>query len=233
MAIQPAQPDYVLGRSEQESQRLVKQSIFVRPSTERVFRKAGIAAGMRVLDIGCGAGDVSFLAAELVGETGSVIGVDRDPGVLALARRRAKENGLTNVTFEEREIDDITPAQPHDAVVSRFVLMYQADPVATLARLARTVRKGGLVVVQEPDFGVGITAWPTVELWQKVSHWMRRGIPSRWRASRHRRQTLSPLSAGRVAGPMLLQHVTVAGGADDEAFLRARRGDDSVACCRG
>ena len=85
--------EYVLGRSERESQRLVKQSIFLRPSTERVFRKAGITAGMRVLDIGCGAGDVSFLAAELVGPTGSVVGVDRDPGVLVLAQTAPKRTG--------------------------------------------------------------------------------------------------------------------------------------------
>ena len=84
MPTERAAPEYVLGRSEQESQRLVRQSLFLRPSTERVFGKAGISAGMRVLDIGCGAGDVSFLAAELVGPAGSVTGIDRDPGVLGV-----------------------------------------------------------------------------------------------------------------------------------------------------
>ena len=88
METPPGSPQYVLGRSETESQRLVKQAAFLRPSTERVFRKAGIAEGMHVLDLGCGAGDVSFLAAELVGPTGSVVGIDVDPGVLALARAR-------------------------------------------------------------------------------------------------------------------------------------------------
>jgi SAM-dependent methyltransferase len=214
MAVQPAPPEYVLGRSEKESQRLIKQSIFVRPSTERVFRKAGIAEGMRVLDIGCGAGDVSFLAAELVGATGSVVGVDRDPGVLALARQRARENGLINVTFEECEIHQITVKAPCDAVVSRFVLMYQADPVATLESLARTVKKGGLLVVQEPDFGVGITTWPAVELWQKVSHWMRETFQ---RGGVHHDIGCKLYYLFRQAGlpgPMLLQHVTAAGGAD-------------------
>ena len=45
---------------------------------------------MRVLDIGCGVGDVSFLAAELVGPTGTVVGIDRNPGVLAVARQRQR-----------------------------------------------------------------------------------------------------------------------------------------------
>lgn len=76
MSSQPATPQYVLGRSEAESQRLIQQSGFMRTSTERVFRKAGITTGMRVLDLGCGVGDVSFLAAEIVGPTGSVVGID-------------------------------------------------------------------------------------------------------------------------------------------------------------
>jgi SAM-dependent methyltransferase len=214
MTMQPTPPEYVLGRSEKESQRLVKQSMFVRPSTERVFRKAGIAAGMRVLDIGCGVGDVSFLAAELVGATGSVVGVDRDPGVLTLARERAKENGLTNVTFEEREIDHVTATQPYDAVVSRFVLMYQADPAAMLARVARTVKQGGLLVVQEPDFGVGIITWPRVELWQQVSHWM--GETFRRGGVHHDigGKLYHLFRRAGLRGPTLLQHVTAAGGAD-------------------
>jgi len=88
MKTQPAAPRYVLGRSEAENQRLIKQSSFLRPSTERVFRKAGVTEGMHVLDLGCGAGDVSFLAAELVGPTGPVVAIDLDPGVLAVARER-------------------------------------------------------------------------------------------------------------------------------------------------
>ena len=128
MPTQPAPPEYVLGRSEKESQRLVKQSVFMRPSTEHVFRKAGIADGMRVLDIGlrcrrcqlsgCGAGR----------PTGTVVGIDRDPGVLELARSEPKRAGLTNVTFEESELDPFTATHTFDAVVGRFVLMYQADP---------------------------------------------------------------------------------------------------------
>ena len=131
MPNQPAPPQYVLGRSEKESQRLMKQSTLLRPSTERVFRKAGITAGMRVLDMGCGVGDVSFLAAELVGPTGTVVGVDTNPAVLAIARQRSREFGLTHVTFEQGEVDRFTATEPFDAVVGRFVLMYQADPVAT------------------------------------------------------------------------------------------------------
>ena len=218
MSTQPASPQYVLGRSEVESQRLIKQATFLRPSTERVFRKAGISEGMRVLDLGCGAGDVSFLAAELVGPTGSVVGIDVDPGVLAVARARANERGLTWVKFEERAVDTFTTTELFDAVVGRFVLIYQADPVATLRHVSRLVRSGGLVVMQEPDFRVGIATVPTVALWQHVQHWI---------AETFRRGGVHYDIGGRLyhvfrlaglPGPALLEHISAGGGATMRPF---------------
>ena len=64
-----------------------------------IFAEAGIRPGMRVLDLGCGAGDVTFVAADLVGPEGSVVGVDRSPEALARARLRAGQRGLTQVRF--------------------------------------------------------------------------------------------------------------------------------------
>jgi SAM-dependent methyltransferase len=218
MSTQPASPQYVLGRSEVESQRLIKQATFLRPSTERVFQKAGISEGMRVLDLGCGAGDVSFLAAELVGPTGSVVGIDVDPGVLAVARARANERGLTWVKFEERAVDTFTTTELFDAVVGRFVLIYQADPVATLRHVSRLVRSGGLVVMQEPDFRVGIATVPTVALWQQVQHWI---------AETFRRGGVHYDIGGRLyhvfrlaglPGPALLEHISAGGGATMRPF---------------
>jgi SAM-dependent methyltransferase len=208
----------VLGRSEVESQRLIKQATFLRPSTERVFRKAGITEGMRVLDLGCGAGDVSFLAAELVGPTGSVVGIDVDPGVLAVAQSRANERGLTWVRFEERAIDTFATTESFDAVVGRFVLIYQADPVATLRHVSSLVRTGGLVVVQEPDFRVGIATAPAVALWQEVQHWI---------AETFRRGGVHYDIGGRLyhvfrlaglPGPALLEHISAGGGATMRPF---------------
>ena len=210
---QPGSPQYVLGRSETESQRLVKQAVFLRPSTERVFRKAGIKEGMHLLDLGCGAGDVSFLAAELVGPTGSVVGIDVDPGVLSVARQRATESGLTCVRFEEQAIDSFTTTQPFDAVVGRFILIYQFDPVATLRLVSGLVKTGGLVVFQEPDFRVGITTAPTVVLWQQVQYWI---------AETFRRGGVHYDIGGRLyhvfrcaglPGPAVLEHISAGGGA--------------------
>ena len=85
---------YALGHSSAEIQRLANQGAMLRPITERLLRNAGIDAGMRVLDLGCGVGDVSMLAAELVGPAGSVVGIDRSQEVLNMAKERAQDAGL-------------------------------------------------------------------------------------------------------------------------------------------
>ncbi|MGW4165275.1 methyltransferase domain-containing protein, partial [Streptomyces sp. NPDC004788] len=73
---------YLLGHSPAETDRLVLQARLYDPITEQALRTAGLRSGMRVLDVGCGAGDVTFLAARIVGPTGSVTGVDAAPRAL-------------------------------------------------------------------------------------------------------------------------------------------------------
>ncbi|MGA8151341.1 MAG: methyltransferase domain-containing protein [Terriglobales bacterium] len=65
-------PAYALGYSQQEMERLIIQALIFTPFTRQLFQEAGITSGMRVLDVGCGLGDVTFLAAELVGPNGAV-----------------------------------------------------------------------------------------------------------------------------------------------------------------
>lgn len=212
MENQPGMPQYVLGRSEAESRRLVAQSTFLRPFTERVFRRAGLGPGMRVLDLGCGAGDISFLAAEFVGPSGSVVGIDRDPGILDVARARAREVGAANVSFEERSIGEFGAPEPFDAVVGRFVLVYQADPAATLAWIHGLLRVGGILAVLEPDMSVDVRSWPHVPLWDQVSQWIRETF-RRGGVHHDIGGRLYPLIRGAgFPGPTVRQDVLVGGG---------------------
>jgi SAM-dependent methyltransferase len=144
-------PTYVLGHSEHELQRLILQSRFLGELTEEVFRRAGIGEGMRVLDVGCGAGDVSLLLASMVGPAGAVIGVDRSPDAVRTARERAAAAGLSRVTFLEGDLVDVTLEEPVDAVVGRLVLLYLAEPATALQQLCRFVRPGGIVAFQEME----------------------------------------------------------------------------------
>jgi trans-aconitate methyltransferase len=142
--------EYALGRSPREYARLALQAELLNPITRRVFEDAGITAGMRVLDLGSGAGDVCLLLADMVGPTGEVIGLDVDAGAVAHARRRAAEAGVTNIIFEQSDMSHYVPPAPLDALVGRLVLLYHPDPVAPLLALAKYLRPGGIVAFQEP-----------------------------------------------------------------------------------
>jgi ubiquinone/menaquinone biosynthesis C-methylase UbiE len=89
---------------------------------------------MRVLDLGSGAGNVARLVAELVGPGGAVVGVERDPVAVELARRRTD---APNVEFRVGDVQTLQDVEDgFDAVVGRLVLMYLTDPVAALRRAA-------------------------------------------------------------------------------------------------
>jgi ubiquinone/menaquinone biosynthesis C-methylase UbiE len=87
-------PIYVPGRTERETRRLILAAEILNPFTRRMLQDAGLQAGMRVLDIGTGAGDVALVAAELVGPSGRVVGVDANPQILTTAAARAQAAGL-------------------------------------------------------------------------------------------------------------------------------------------
>lgn len=139
--------------------------------TEHLLRRAGIAPGMRVVDVGCGTGDVSLLVASLVGEQGSVIGVDRAAESVQLAQQRIASLGVSNVAFRHGDLADFTPEGSFDALVGRFVLLYLAGPAPTLERLSRFVRPGGLIVFQEMDITVARSS-PPVPLYQSAIGWL-------------------------------------------------------------
>lgn len=142
---------YVLGHVDTEIQRLILQGRLHHDFTEHALRLAGLRPGMRVLDVGCGPGDVSMIAARLVGQEGSVVGVDADADVIELARARVAEQGLQTISFEATSIADISLDESVDAVIGRLILMHLPDPVAALRQLAALVRPGGLIAFCESD----------------------------------------------------------------------------------
>ncbi len=134
MSTSPAvAPTYTMGRSESETRRLMLQAELLNPFMRRFLIDAGISAGMKVLDLGCGPGDVAFLAADLVGETGSVVGIDMNPAVVSVARSRAADAGRTNVSFVEGDCRSASLPDDFDAVIGRFVLLYTGDVIQHVA----------------------------------------------------------------------------------------------------
>jgi ubiquinone/menaquinone biosynthesis C-methylase UbiE len=163
---------YALGYSTGELSRLELQGTFVRDLTEDVLRRAGLTRGMRVLDLGCGVGDVSLLAGEIVGPTGAVLGLDRSPEAIATAEKRAVEAGQCYwVRFAATELDHFVAEEPFDAIIGRFVLMYLPDPVAALRRFASHLRPGGVMAFQEMAMPA-TKSIPEGPLYAKCRRWL-------------------------------------------------------------
>ncbi|NNF12322.1 MAG: class I SAM-dependent methyltransferase [Gemmatimonadetes bacterium] len=145
---------YLLGHDTRELRRLDLQGELYREVTLRALAEAGVKQGMRVLDMGCGSGDVSCLAAEVVGPEGEVLGIDRGEAAVEAATARATARGLTNASFRVAEIDRAAGIHRRaggtfDALVGRFVLMHQSEAAATLSSAVHALKPGGIVVMIE------------------------------------------------------------------------------------
>ena len=165
------QVEYALGHSSRELDRLSFQATVFAPYTRQLLIEAGIAPGMRVLDVGSGSGDVSFLAAELVGSNGYVLGVDRSPVAVERATTRAVRRNIRNVGFAAGDPSSMHFDRPFDAIIGRFVLMYQEDPAATLRNTMRYLRPDGLVAFHEVDC-TACRSWPAVPVFETAARWL-------------------------------------------------------------
>src|SRR4051812_11593 len=99
---------YVLGHARDELRRLDEGSAFLRPATAALLASCGLGPGMRVLDAGCGTGEVTLMCADAVGPGGDVLGVDRAPEALDKARDRAGLRGAAHARFEEADLASLT-----------------------------------------------------------------------------------------------------------------------------
>lgn len=121
----------------------------------------GLQTGESVLDVGCGFGTTAIEAAEIVGSSGRVVGIDISPAMVERATVRAAMRGLDNVGFLVADAQVHRFTRPVDTVVSRFGVMFFDDPVAAFANLHSVVRPGGrlsFVCWQSPDQNPWITA---------------------------------------------------------------------------
>jgi trans-aconitate methyltransferase len=151
------QSEYVLGYADREQLRLIRQARVLAPFTERLFQDAGIASGMRVLDIGCGMGNVTMLAAGFVGPAGSVVSIDLDQASIDIAHRRTSAAGVDNVTFHRADISIFTDQKLFDAIVGRLVLEFLPDTTAIVGRLCGLLKPGGIIALQEPTWKIWLT----------------------------------------------------------------------------
>jgi len=117
------------------------------PFTARLLRAASLSRSDRVLDIGCGCGATTRAAGHVVAD-GEVLGVDLSRQLLRRAEQRTQQEGLANVCFEHADVQvHAFGGPPFDVAISRFGVMFFADPVAAFANVARALRPGGRLAV--------------------------------------------------------------------------------------
>jgi SAM-dependent methyltransferase len=122
------------------------------PTTDALLRSAGVRPGMRCLDLGCGAGHVSRCLAGHVGTTGSVLGLDFDNVKLESARSSCAESGLGNVEFRSEDVTTWREQETFDVAYGRFILSHLVDRPAFVRVLCRTLRPGGILILEDIDF---------------------------------------------------------------------------------
>jgi SAM-dependent methyltransferase len=115
--------------------------------TPYVMAAAGVRAGQRVCDIGCGGAGLTIEVAKAVGPDGDVVGYDISAPLLQLARTRADESGVTNVEFVETDVQsDTWDGPPFEVAVSQFGVMFFDEPTAAFASIRRRLVPGGRLV---------------------------------------------------------------------------------------
>ena len=169
------QRTYVLGNDPHELERLDRQAARIEKPTRLLMQSAGIRSGMRVLDLGTGLGHVARIAGDLVGPSGSVVGIDESADALAVARSRTETAGARHVSFVEGDVRQWQAPEPFDAVVGRLILFHLADPVAAVRHQRRHLRAGGTFVAVDFDLG-SARAEPAVPLVTEALDWMIRAF---------------------------------------------------------
>lgn len=143
---------YVIRGGVEGRERLRILARVMQPSTQTLFDRVDMRAGMKCLDAGCGGGDVTFELARLAGPTGRVLGLDMDGTKLDLARQEATANKIDNVSFHQTEISAAEFIPEFDIVYARFLLTHLADPAAVIARMQNWLKPGGMLVIEDIDF---------------------------------------------------------------------------------
>jgi SAM-dependent methyltransferase len=145
---------YILATGGKDTKRLRLLHDVYGPATEALLRRAGLRAGLRVVEVGCGSGNTACWVAEQVGPEGSVVAIDVSPDQIEQARRQAASRNLRNVEFHVA--DAYAPRLPEgafDLAYCRLVLMHLTRPADALAAMRALVRPGGVVVCEEMDLG--------------------------------------------------------------------------------
>jgi 2-polyprenyl-3-methyl-5-hydroxy-6-metoxy-1,4-benzoquinol methylase len=143
---------YIIKGGEEGKKRLNALANVLESQTRSLINSVGDMAGRKFLDVGCGGGNVSMMAAELVGKEGHVTAVDFDQEIIHLAIKDAQDTGIENITYRALDAYALDYKNQFDVAYSRFLLSHLQQPQLVLNKMAKSVKTGGRVIVEDIDF---------------------------------------------------------------------------------
>jgi SAM-dependent methyltransferase len=163
-----ATPGYVLGASESERQRLVRQAKGIAAEAAWLLDRVGVKRGWRAVDVGCGPIGILDLLCDRVGVSGETVGVDNDARMIAMAREVAAELNLVNLTLLQADATDtgLEPAS-FDIAHARLLLVNVPDPERVVTELSALIRPGGFLALEEVDW-VSWVCEPPHPAWDRL-----------------------------------------------------------------
>jgi len=177
----PGTPDYVLGASSPERERLLMQCELFKPEARFLLDQIGVARNWWTIDIGCGPLGILDLLAESTGPGAEVIGLERDPNMLEFGHELMQERGLDSVRLIQGDAHDTgLPPSSFDLAHSRLVLVNVPDPMGVVNEMVKITRPGGWVALQEVDW-ISWVCDPIHPAWTKLLNinaeiWGKRGM---------------------------------------------------------
>ncbi len=143
---------YVIRGGIEGRERLRVLARVMHPGTIFLFDRLDLRDGLTCLDVGCGGGDVTLDLGRRVAPHGKVVGTDIDPVTLAIARREAQQQGITNVEFRLSDVRDGFETSEYDRVYARFLLTHLRDPAGTVKAFYQCLRPQGRIAIEDIDF---------------------------------------------------------------------------------
>jgi ubiquinone/menaquinone biosynthesis C-methylase UbiE len=193
---------YLLGNSAAELEHLVAQAEVYTPEANELLDGIGLQPGASAIDVGCGVMGILHLLASRVGPGVRVVGLDREPRILELARTLAEQRGVAAELLEAEATQTGIEAETFDLVHARTLLLNVSEPEAVVAEMVRLAKPGGIVAVQEPD-SAGWVCDPPHPSWEVL----RSALTGAYRASG--KDFDIGRRTGRLLGDAGLDHVHV------------------------
>src|SRR5690349_14467910 len=177
----PGMPDYVLGASNPERQRLLMQCELFKPEARFLLDQIGVDRNWWTIDVGCGPLGILDLLAESTGPGAEVIGLERDPNMLEFGHELLAERGLDSVRLIQGDAHETgLPSASFDLAHSRLLLVNVPNPMGVVGEMVRITRPGGWVALEEVDW-VSWVCEPMHPAWMRLLNinaeiWGKRGM---------------------------------------------------------